>query len=105
MENTLLRLLQKQALNANPLHRLGRATSGIVLFAKTPQVVLELWGDVPRGDLIGGVRFNSVVDHDQQHWVLLREIHIVLYGKIALAEIAMREGKSGAASSILNGVA
>jgi 23S rRNA pseudouridine1911/1915/1917 synthase len=36
MENTLLRLVQKQNPNANPLHRLGRATSGIVLFAKTP---------------------------------------------------------------------
>jgi DNA-binding winged helix-turn-helix (wHTH) protein/tetratricopeptide (TPR) repeat protein len=34
-----------------------------------------------------------------------RMVRIVLYGKIALAEIAMREGKSGAASSILNGVA
>jgi len=37
MENTLLRLVQKDTPNANPVHRLGRATSGIVLFAKTPQ--------------------------------------------------------------------
>ena len=37
MENTLLRLVQKQTPNANPVHRLGRATTGIVLFAKTPQ--------------------------------------------------------------------
>jgi 23S rRNA pseudouridine1911/1915/1917 synthase len=37
MENTLLRLVQRQIPNANPVHRLGRATSGIVLFAKTPQ--------------------------------------------------------------------
>ena len=36
MENTLLRLVQKQTPNANPVHRLGRGTSGIVLFAKTP---------------------------------------------------------------------
>ena len=35
MENTLLRLVQKQTPNANPVHRLGRATTGIVLFAKT----------------------------------------------------------------------
>jgi 23S rRNA pseudouridine1911/1915/1917 synthase len=34
MENTLLRLVQKQTPNANPVHRLGRATTGIVLFAK-----------------------------------------------------------------------
>lgn len=37
MENTLLGLVQKQAPEANPVHRLGRGTSGIVLFAKTRQ--------------------------------------------------------------------
>jgi 23S rRNA pseudouridine1911/1915/1917 synthase len=42
MENTLLRLVQKQTPNANPVHRLGRATTGIVLFAKTPQVAATL---------------------------------------------------------------
>src|ERR1019366_1813173 len=31
MENPLLRLVQKQTPNANPVHRLGRATTGIVL--------------------------------------------------------------------------
>jgi len=35
LENTLLRLVQKQVPEANPVHRLGRGTSGIVLFAKT----------------------------------------------------------------------
>jgi 23S rRNA pseudouridine1911/1915/1917 synthase len=35
MENTLLRLVQERTPEAHPVHRLGRATSGIVLFAKT----------------------------------------------------------------------
>ena len=43
MENTLLRLVQKQIPNANPVHRLGRATTGIVLFAKTPQAASTLF--------------------------------------------------------------
>jgi len=42
LENTLLRLVQKQTPNANPVHRLGRGTSGIVLFAKTPQAAANL---------------------------------------------------------------
>jgi 23S rRNA pseudouridine1911/1915/1917 synthase len=42
LENTLLRLVQQQFPNANPVHRLGRATSGIVLFAKTPQAASHL---------------------------------------------------------------
>jgi len=41
-ENTLLRLVQRQFPEANPVHRLGRGTSGIVLFAKTPQAASKL---------------------------------------------------------------
>ncbi|MGA3107732.1 MAG: RluA family pseudouridine synthase, partial [Terriglobales bacterium] len=42
MENTLLRLVQKQTPSANPVHRLGRGTTGIVLFAKTAQAAAKL---------------------------------------------------------------
>jgi 23S rRNA pseudouridine1911/1915/1917 synthase len=42
MENTLLRLVQKRTPDANPVHRLGRATTGIVLFAKTKQAASNL---------------------------------------------------------------
>jgi 23S rRNA pseudouridine1911/1915/1917 synthase len=42
MENSLLRLVQRQFPNANPVHRLGRATTGIVLFAKTKQAAANL---------------------------------------------------------------
>jgi 23S rRNA pseudouridine1911/1915/1917 synthase len=42
LENTLLRLVQKQIPEANPVHRLGRATTGIVLFAKTSQAATKL---------------------------------------------------------------
>jgi len=37
MENTLLYLVRCHFSTANPLHRLGRGTSGIVLFALTPE--------------------------------------------------------------------
>ena len=42
LENTLLRLVQKDWPHANPVHRLGRATSGIVLFAKTAEAASYL---------------------------------------------------------------
>jgi 23S rRNA pseudouridine1911/1915/1917 synthase len=45
MENTFLRLVQKQTPNANPVHRLGRATTGIVLFAKTLQAASTLFAN------------------------------------------------------------
>lgn len=43
MENTLLALVRKHFPTANPLHRLGRGTSGIVLFARTPQATASLF--------------------------------------------------------------
>ena len=45
LENTLLRLVQRQTPGANPVHRLGRATTGIVLFAKTSQAAAQLSAD------------------------------------------------------------
>jgi 23S rRNA pseudouridine1911/1915/1917 synthase len=45
MENTLLRLVQKESPEAHPVHRLGRGTSGIVLFAKTAQAAARLTAD------------------------------------------------------------
>ena len=42
LENTLLRRVQRERPEANPVHRLGRGTSGIVLFAKTARVAAEL---------------------------------------------------------------
>jgi 23S rRNA pseudouridine1911/1915/1917 synthase len=45
MENTLLRCVQRRTPKANPVHRLGRATSGIVLFAKTPQAAAHLFAN------------------------------------------------------------
>jgi 23S rRNA pseudouridine1911/1915/1917 synthase len=45
MENTLLRLVQKRTPGANPVHRLGRATSGIVLFAKTSDAASRLFAN------------------------------------------------------------
>jgi 23S rRNA pseudouridine1911/1915/1917 synthase len=45
VENTLLRLVQRQCPNANPVHRLGRATSGIVLFAKSQRAAALLCAD------------------------------------------------------------
>jgi 23S rRNA pseudouridine1911/1915/1917 synthase len=45
MENTLLRMVQKQTPSANPVHRLGRGTTGIVLFAKTAEAAAKLSAD------------------------------------------------------------
>lgn len=45
MEHTLLHLVQQRTPTANPAHRLGRATTGIVLFAKTSEAAAQLFAD------------------------------------------------------------
>ncbi len=49
--NTLLNLVQADYPTARPLHRLGRATSGLVLFAldtPTAAVILQRWSEVQK---------------------------------------------------------
>ena len=42
MENTLLKLVRRRYPDVNPLHRLGRGTSGVVLFARTPETFAKV---------------------------------------------------------------
>jgi 23S rRNA pseudouridine1911/1915/1917 synthase len=66
MENTLLRLVQKRTPEANPVHRLGRATSGIVLFAKTSQAASHLFANwnTPKIQKIYRALGQNVADQD-----------------------------------------
>lgn len=66
MENTLLRLVQKVAPNASPVHRLGRATTGIVLFAKTPQAASHLFANwnTPKVQKIYRALAQDSAEHD-----------------------------------------
>jgi 23S rRNA pseudouridine1911/1915/1917 synthase len=66
MENTLLRLVQKLNPGANPVHRLGRATTGIVLFAKTQQAAATLSADwnTPRVQKIYRAVAQGMAQHD-----------------------------------------
>ncbi len=65
-QNTLLRQVQLAYSTAKPLHRLGRATSGVVLFAldpKTSSTMSKFWGEVHkeyRTIVQGKMQFQSV---------------------------------------------
>lgn len=65
MESTLLRLVQQHNSQANPVHRLGRATSGVVLFAKSAHVasLLEAAWNTPRIRKI----YRALAQHRAQH--------------------------------------
>jgi 23S rRNA pseudouridine1911/1915/1917 synthase len=93
MENTLLRLVQKQIPDANPVHRLGRATSGIVLFAKTPQAASNLCSNwnTPKIQKIYRALAQNVAQHDE--YEILTPIGLVPHPRIGCVWAANPRGK------------
>src|SRR6202451_4384958 len=97
MENTLLRLVQKQTPNANPVHRLGRGTTGIVLFAKTPQAAAKLGADwnTSRIQKIYWALAQNAVQNDAQHdaYEILTPIGLVPHPRLGSVWAASPSGK------------
>jgi 23S rRNA pseudouridine1911/1915/1917 synthase len=93
MENTLLRLVQKQTPNANPVHRLGRATTGIVLFAKTAQAASKLGADwnTPRIQKIYWALAQNVAQ--QNTYEILTPIGLVPHPRLGMVWAANPNGK------------
>ena len=93
MENTLLRLVQKHTPNANPVHRLGRATTGIVLFAKTSQAAAQLsanW-NTPKIQKIYRALAQNVAQHDA--YEILTPIGLVPHPRLGSVWAANPTGK------------
>jgi 23S rRNA pseudouridine1911/1915/1917 synthase len=93
MENTLLHLVQKEFPEANPLHRLGRATTGIVLFAKNPQAASRLsanW-NTPQVQKIYRALAQGVAPHDT--YEILTPIGLVPHPLIGSVWAANPAGK------------
>ena len=93
LENTLLRLVQKHVPGANPVHRLGRGTSGIVLFAKTPQAASNLtaaW-NTPKVQKIYRALAQNVAEHDT--YEILTPIGLVPHPRIGYVWAAHARGK------------
>ncbi|MFT4113510.1 RluA family pseudouridine synthase [Silvibacterium sp.] len=93
MENTLIRLVQKQTPSANPVHRLGRATTGIVLFAKTPQAASQLSADwnTPKIQKIYRALAQGVAQQDT--YEILTPIGLVPHPRIGSVWAASPDGK------------
>jgi 23S rRNA pseudouridine1911/1915/1917 synthase len=94
MENTLLRLVQRQTPGASPVHRLGRATSGIVLFAKAQQAAAQLGADwnTPRVEKVYRALAQGVAQHDT--YTIVTPIGLVPHPLIGSVWAAHPAGKS-----------
>ncbi len=93
LENTLLRLVQTQTPNANPVHRLGRGTSGIVLFAKTAQAASQLSADwnTPRIQKLYRTLAQNAAQHDT--YQIRTPIGLVPHPRIGFVWAANPSGK------------
>jgi 23S rRNA pseudouridine1911/1915/1917 synthase len=93
LENTLLRLVQKHTPNANPVHRLGRGTSGIVLFAKTPQAAANLTANwnTPKIQKIYRALAQNVAEQDV--YEILTPIGLVPHPRLGSVWAASANGK------------
>jgi 23S rRNA pseudouridine1911/1915/1917 synthase len=93
LENTLLRLVQKQFPNANPVHRLGRGTSGVVLFAKTPQAAANLTANwnTPKIQKIYRALAQNVAERDA--YEILTPIGLVPHPRLGSVWAASPSGK------------
>jgi len=56
MENTLLTMVRRRYPEASPLHRLGRGTSGVVLFAHAPEAFAKVSQAWSRGEVFKSYR-------------------------------------------------
>ena len=99
MENTLLRLVQSQFPAANPVHRLGRATTGIVLFAKTSQAAAVLFTNWNTSKIRKIYRALSQNRAQQDTYEILTPIGLVphpLIGSVWAAHPAGKPSRSSA---------
>jgi len=99
MENTLSRLMRKRCPTANPVHRLGRATSGIVLFAKSARAASKLaasW-NTPKIQKIYRALAQNVADRDS--YEILTPIGLVPHPLIGSVWAASPSGKPSRSSA------
>lgn len=94
LENTLLRLVQRERPSANPVHRLGRATSGIVLFAKTAEAASKLVTDwnTPRVQKIYRALAHGVAERDE--YEIMTPIGLVPHPRLGSVWAAHVSGKA-----------
>ena len=94
LENTLLRLVQARWPEANPVHRLGRGTSGIVMFGKTREAAATLTAEwnTPRVRKVYRAVAQGVAERER--YEILTPIGLVPHPRLGLVWAAKAGGKA-----------
>ncbi|MGE5359978.1 MAG: RluA family pseudouridine synthase [Bacteroidales bacterium] len=93
LENTLLALVRRHFPAASPLHRLGRATSGVVLFATTAESASELSREWRDREVVKVYRALVAGRASADHWNVDVPIGPVPHRVLGRVHAASPEGK------------
>lgn len=93
LEHTLLALVRKNHPEANPLHRLGRGTSGIVLFARTARAKSDVCAAWRRKEVRKIYRGLATGCPDEDNFIIDTPIGPVPHPKIGTVNAACPDGK------------
>jgi 23S rRNA pseudouridine1911/1915/1917 synthase len=93
MENTLLSLVRRHFPGASPVHRLGRGTSGIVLFALTQTAATKIFQAWRSGEILKVYRALAVGCPDKDDFAINTSIGPVPHRILKTIHAACSEGK------------
>ncbi|WP_171436080.1 pseudouridine synthase [Corallococcus exercitus] len=99
LKNTLLSFVRKRWPEASALHRLGRATSGLVLFSRTREAAARLSRDWREGDVEKRYRALSEGLAAQEHYDIRAPIGLVPHPLLGTVHGANPQGKASSSSA------
>lgn len=93
LDHTLLALVRQRYADAPaPVHRLGRGTSGVVIFARSPQARRQLSADLRQGRM--GKRYRALVRGEPESPLIIRaRIGRVAYPGLGYVHAVAPDGK------------
>lgn len=93
LEHTLLRLVRKRTPEATPVHRLGRGTSGVVLFARTGRAKSALCAALRQNEVVKAYRALASGIPDLERFSIQVPIGPVPYLPLGTIHAASASGK------------
>ncbi len=99
LQNTLLHLVRVRYPGASPLHRLGRATSGLVLFSRTQPAAAKLSGNWRDGEVEKHYRALSVGVASEDRYEVAAPIGLVPHPRLGLVHGAVTSGGKPSSST------
>lgn len=101
LRNTLLHLVQERWSGATPMHRLGRATSGLVLFARTREAAARLHRDFREGRVEKRYRALAAGIASEERYEISAPIGLVPHPRLESVYGASARGKAARSTAIV----